>query len=266
MSTKTGRTPRSPRNQREPLVPYVMKGFGPYLIFGDVHGCLSELKTLFAEVRRKYPKFTAISVGDLVDRGPDVAGTVRFCMENDVVLVLGNHEEKLLRAKKGNPVKMQEYHQTSYDALEGDPELWEYIKKSSPFVRILDHNTIVVHGGLYSGMKPEYHNLKHIIRLRSYDPMNKRLMKPNETGGTHWIDQWFGPEFVIYGHIWRPEVEARPFSLGIDTGVVYGNKLTGVVLDRLEDGTQDVKFFQVRSEETYWTKHYEDEIRANDKK
>lgn len=243
----------SRKKKRQPLRPLHLKGHGPYLIFGDVHGCLTELKELYEEVGKDFPNVTKISCGDLVDRGPHVGKTVDFCRETETILVLGNHEEKLLRAKKGNPVQLRAHHKVSFDELEQDEKRWQYLRSAPPFVRILDFNTIVVHGGFFPRKKPEAQNLKHIIRLRSYDPETGRLYAPEDVGGVNWIDEWRGPEYVFYGHIHREEVVTTPYTCGLDTGVVYGNKLTGVVLSHDEEGNQRAKFYQIPAKQTYWT-------------
>lgn len=61
------------------------------LVFGDVHGCLATLKNLVRAFDPQ-PGDRMVSVGDLVHKGPDSPGVVRFCRKNGVVLVKGNHE------------------------------------------------------------------------------------------------------------------------------------------------------------------------------
>lgn len=56
------------------------------LIIGDIHGCLSTLKELIAKAG---PVDQIISVGDLIDRGPDSLGVVKYCIDNNIQVCLG---------------------------------------------------------------------------------------------------------------------------------------------------------------------------------
>jgi serine/threonine protein phosphatase 1 len=98
-----------PRSRRPATAP----GERIYAI-GDVHGCLhllSELLDRIAEHDAKLRPAESTSVlllGDVVDRGPDSAGVLGFVRErqlagDDLVMLLGNHEELLLRSAEGDP-------------------------------------------------------------------------------------------------------------------------------------------------------------------
>ena len=65
------------------------------LVIGDIHGCLSTLKALIAKAG---PVSQIISVGDLIDRGPDSLGVIKYCIENNIQVCLGNHELLALEA------------------------------------------------------------------------------------------------------------------------------------------------------------------------
>lgn len=65
------------------------------LCVGDIHGCLSTLKALIAKAG---PVDQIISVGDLIDRGPDSFGVIKYCIENNIKVCLGNHEYSAIEA------------------------------------------------------------------------------------------------------------------------------------------------------------------------
>lgn len=65
------------------------------LVIGDIHGCLSTLQALIAKAG---PVDQIISVGDLIDRGPDSLGVVKYCIDNNIQVCLGNHEFMALEA------------------------------------------------------------------------------------------------------------------------------------------------------------------------
>lgn len=65
------------------------------LVIGDIHGCLSTLQALIAKAG---PVDQIISVGDLIDRGPDSFGVIKYCIDNNIQVCLGNHEFMALEA------------------------------------------------------------------------------------------------------------------------------------------------------------------------
>lgn len=71
---------------------------GRDFVVGDIHGCLSLLQVALREVGFDPAKDRLFSVGDLVDRGPDNVGTLRFFLENPwAMAVRGNHEDNMIR-------------------------------------------------------------------------------------------------------------------------------------------------------------------------
>lgn len=65
------------------------------LIIGDIHGCLSTLQALIAKAG---PVDEIVSVGDLIDRGPDSLGVIQYCIDNNIRVCLGNHEKMAIDA------------------------------------------------------------------------------------------------------------------------------------------------------------------------
>ncbi|MFT4625939.1 MAG: hypothetical protein ACI8PZ_004610 [Myxococcota bacterium] len=67
-------------------------------VIGDIHGCFESLMALEAEILAADPYAKLVSVGDMIDRGPNSNAVVeRFCSGPSHVAVMGNHEEFLLR-------------------------------------------------------------------------------------------------------------------------------------------------------------------------
>lgn len=69
------------------------------LIFGDVHGCIHELRALIDQFDPQ-PGDRMVSAGDLVHKGPDDSAVVRLCRELGVELTLGNHEQQQANFRK----------------------------------------------------------------------------------------------------------------------------------------------------------------------
>ena len=68
------------------------------VFFGDVHGESRQLDRLIKDVRKTYEGYSLrlVTVGDLIDRGPDVRGVLDLCVEHGVTGVFGNHETWLM--------------------------------------------------------------------------------------------------------------------------------------------------------------------------
>ncbi len=65
----------------------------PIAVITDIHGCY---KTLMALVAKIPDTHQVVLGGDLIDRGPDSAGVVKWAMDNNVPTVIGNHEDMML--------------------------------------------------------------------------------------------------------------------------------------------------------------------------
>jgi len=131
-------------------------------IIGDVHGCLDELATLVSML--EHSSIDSIwHLGDLVDRGPDSGGVVRFCMEKKIEGVLGNHESTILSlysgvkagTKNAAPDKLRTISQL------GEAEI-SYLEKL-PLLHVFDDlEAVIVHAGLEPILPPWTSNMhKH---------------------------------------------------------------------------------------------------------
>jgi hypothetical protein len=129
------------------------------IIVGDVHGMLPELQSLVSKAGLSRND-QLVFVGDLVDKGPESAGVVRFARELrddgfDVVLVQGNHEEKHSRfrtaLRKGGDKAVRKFKGREEigsitDAL--SPEDVAFLDSAVPLHRLPDHDAVVLHGGV----------------------------------------------------------------------------------------------------------------------
>ncbi len=238
--------------------PEVLEGSGPFAFVGDIHGCFDEMIELEDEIKAKYSEVKFISLGDLVDRGPLIHEVVKHCRDNDWKFVIGNHDEKMVRWANGNKVRLAAHHIETTKVL--TTEDIEYFKNGAYFIRIPHYNLIAVHGGLWPGKPPEVQNPKHMIRLGKVNPESKQLIRVEEqtSEDKHWSDYWKGPEQVVYGHSAYKEVhlDDEGWTIGIDTGCVYGNKLTALVVFTNNEGERDLKFHQVNAKKAYFTKKH----------
>ena len=213
---------------------------GPtYDLVGDVHGCRSELETLLARLGwadGRHPEGrTAVFVGDLVDRGPDTPGVLRLVMgmvaAGTALCVQGNHEAKLVRALGGSHVRRSHGLQESLDQLDAQPG--RFREQALAFMAGLPHQLALDDGRLvvaHAGLREDLHG-SDSPRARSFALYGDTTGRTDEYGLPErlpWQDDYHGDAVVVYGH--TPVREARWVhnTICLDTGVVFGGRLTAL--------------------------------------
>jgi protein phosphatase len=232
---------------REPLWNNKKKETGPFDIIGDIHGCLSEALELLAvlgytvETRDGHYSIShpqgrkVVFVGDLVDRGPDSPGVVRLV--SDAVragagfCVAGNHDVKLSRALRGRDVKVSHGLAESLEQLKREPE--EFSRFTAEFLDKLVSHYVFDGGKLvvaHAGLREEMHG-------RGSGAVRQFAMYGETTGETddyglpvryNWAADYRGKAMVVYGHTPVPECEWLNNTICVDTGCVFGGKLTAL--------------------------------------
>ncbi len=89
-----------------------------------------------------------------------------------------------------------------------------------------------------------------ILRMRYLDENYNYLTYGKEDEKSiFWADVYNGNEgFIIYGHQWFKEIKKSKFAIGIDTGCVYGNKLTAIVFKNFKNEKEYEVYFFKQSE------------------
>jgi len=196
------------------------------LVVGDVHGCLDELLALLAAAGRT-PDDRVVLVGDLVCKGPNSAGVVRWARESNADAVLGNHDAHVLRAARGDP-RIGPAHRAVAETLSVADVAW--LESRPLWLRldaVADRPYLVVHGGLVPGIPVEQQTRVHLLNLRSISDDGEPSKRIE---GAPWASLWRGPEHVVFGHDAVRGLQRHPFATGLDTGCVYGRELTALVL------------------------------------
>ncbi|QFZ73763.1 polynucleotide kinase-phosphatase [Streptomyces fagopyri] len=212
---------------------------GPFDIVGDIHGCASELEILLGKLGYNdgvHPQGrTAVFVGDLVDRGPDTPGVLRRVMSmvgsGNALCVPGNHENKLGRHLKGRKVQHTHGLAETVAQLAGESE--EFRAQVREFVDglvshyVLDGGRLVVcHAGL-----PERYHGRTSGRVRSHALYGDTTGETDEFGlpvRYPWAEDYRGRAVVVYGHTPVPQATWLNNTLCVDTGAVFGGKLTAL--------------------------------------
>ncbi|MEU0433565.1 polynucleotide kinase-phosphatase [Streptomyces sp. NPDC006290] len=212
---------------------------GPFDIVGDIHGCASELETLLGKlgyVDGAHPEGrTAVFVGDLVDRGPDSPGVLRRVMSmvgsGNALCVPGNHENKLGRWLKGRNV--QHSHGLAETIEQLDQESDEFRSTVREFVDglvshyVLDGGRLVV---CHAGLPEKYHG-RTSGRVRSHALYGDTTGETDEFGlpvRYPWAEDYRGRAAVVYGHTPVPTATWLNNTICLDTGAVFGGKLSAL--------------------------------------
>jgi diadenosine tetraphosphatase ApaH/serine/threonine PP2A family protein phosphatase len=196
------------------------------LIVGDVHGCFDELLALLARAHRT-PADRVVLVGDLVAKGPDSLGVIRWARASGAEAVLGNHDAHVLRAVHGE-AKVGPLHRAVAEKLNAEDIAW--LEARPLWLRLdaaADRPYLVVHGGLVPGIPLEQQRRDHLLNLRSITAEGEPSKRIE---GAPWASLWRGPEHVVFGHDAVRGLQLHPFATGLDTGCVYGRELTALVL------------------------------------
>jgi protein phosphatase len=238
--------------ERRPLWTDRRGEHGPFDIIGDVHGCLDELIALLQQLGYQVapqtdadgrPDFAVrppegrktVFVGDLVDRGPNVPGVLRLVMGmvavGDALCVIGNHDDKLLRKLKGSAVKINHGLAESLAQLEPEPETFK--ERVRQFLDGLlshyvfdDGKLVVAHGGLKEELQGRASG-----RVRSFALYGDTTGEKDELGlpvRLNWAADYRGKAMVVYGHTPVAQPEWLNHTINIDTGCVFGGRLTAL--------------------------------------
>lgn len=232
------------------------------IFIGDIHGCLEEFQELLKEMDYDSAFDRVILLGDLVDRGPDSIGVLRYAKKMRFECVRGNHDHKILKWYNNNKKIYQSPGAKYYDNLTDDDI--GFIFSMPTYIKV-NQNVIAVHAGLKPYVPVEKQKPDDLMHLRYRDNEGKfvslrTIWKLGKEGANahFWTEKWSGPESVFYGHnvvedletplIEEPQPGVKCY--GLDTGCCFGGKLTAYVLE-----TNEV--FQVKAKDVYFKSGFE---------
>ena len=232
--------------ERQPMWTDRKEETGPFDIIGDVHGCYDELLELLDQLGYEVKSNDdgvpvvvspqdrkVLFVGDYVDRGPKVVNVLRLVMKmhkNGIALcVPGNHDVKLVRALRGKNVAQTHGLAESMSQLEMESP--EFSEQTAEFIEglvshyVLDTGKLVV---AHAGMKQEYQG-RASGRVRQFALYGETTGETDEFGlpiRLNWAEEYRGQATVVYGHTAVAEPQWINRTINIDTGCVYGGKLS----------------------------------------
>jgi serine/threonine protein phosphatase 1 len=199
---------------------------------GDIHGCFQKLKLLLDQVPLQPDRDTIVFLGDYIDRGPDSFSVVSYLIElkkksNNAVFLKGNHEymldcfisgtDRQLFLANGGEQTLRSYLKRQYHPSSAPipAEHLEFFQSLLPYYET--DCFIFVHAGLKEGVDLQHQDPRDLFWIR------KEFIES---------DYDFGKR-VVFGHTPFQEPLISHNKIGIDTGAVYGNKLTCVELTQM---------------------------------
>ncbi len=249
--------------ERQPLYCNLKHEYGPFDIIGDVHGCCGELEELLgklgyeiAEKREgqlldggpvfRHPQGRKpVFLGDLVDRGPRALDTIRLASNmvrvGAAICLPGNHDMRLVRLLRGTEMELTFGLDKTVDELQRLPDnvREEFSRQAADFL-----GSLVSHAVLYDGKLVVAHaGMKEQMQGRDSTSVREFALAGETTGETDefglpirydWAARYGGRATVVYGHTSVFVAEWVNNTLNIDTGCVFGRKLTALRYPEME--------------------------------
>jgi serine/threonine protein phosphatase 1 len=191
-------------------------------VLGDIHGCLEMLSRLLDRICWNPGRDRLIFLGDYIDRGEDSKGVIEFLVNlsaesGRVDCILGNHEAMFLDYLSGEDVLtfLDNGGKTtlvSYGINDGRKEIprphMEFLSGLKPFLELEEY--YVVHAGMRPGVSIERQTRDDLVWIRD----------------TFIFSEYDFGKRVLFGHTPFSEPLIMGNKIGLDTGAVYGNRLT----------------------------------------
>jgi len=242
-------------------------------IIGDIHGCYDELAELISKIPN--PKNTTIiSVGDIIEKGPDSEKCLTLLRDHNALFVYGNHEISWLCGTYGESIfKKIKFDDSIKDQFKRKKEAWlnnsksteitnpknlKYLESGFMSISIPELNLGIVHAGvdLRSTTDETDHELLTRIRYvnRETNQISDFKSRPKFQNEIHWSEAPNTPEmhWIIGHHHSKEQIIHTSHATRLDTGCVYGGRLTGLLIDCSNRYERCIfKLFQVTAKRKY---------------
>lgn len=217
---------------------------GPFDIIGDVHGCYDALKKLIRKLGYQqdedghyfHPeKRTVIFTGDVVDRGEQSLEVLQLIMQmerdNAALMVMGNHDERLLRYLEGSNVEVAHGLEATAREMEavGDKtreEIAAFLRKQPAYLWLDKGSLVVVHAGIKRAFLGK--NTREIREYCLYGPERREYDRLGFPSTEDWSADYNDDLKAVFGHIPAERVYKIHNTYGVDTACAFGYYLSAL--------------------------------------
>jgi len=245
---------------------------GPFDVVGDVHGCADELEALLdalgyardAAGVYRHPTRRLAFVGDLVDRGPRVPDVLRVAMDaadaGAAFCVPGNHDAKLVKKLHGRPVQVTHGLAESLEQLAHEPAA--FAARVAAFLDGLPSHLVLDGGRLviaHAGMKASLVG-RDSPRVRDFALYGETTGETDQYGlpvRLDWAASYHGSALVVYGHTPVAEPRWMHETVNVDTGCVFGGRLSALRWPEREVVSVPARREYARSKRPFLPFHFE---------
>ncbi|WDE98234.1 metallophosphoesterase [Lentisphaera profundi] len=197
---------------------------------GDIHGCYTEFLDLLKKVNYDPVSDRLISVGDIINKGPQSAAVLDYFIANTLEVVKGNHEDWLQRAIVGECKMYAEGEKIIADSVYSKKEILSWLESLPLYIKEKDF--IAVHAGLSPYAKIKDTVARDLFTVRYVNKKTKELFAKDKHANdlTPWYEEYAylkpGKREIIHGHWAKKSVCEYGRIMGLDTGCVYGGHLS----------------------------------------
>jgi len=196
---------------------------GRTIVVGDIHGCFDELTDLLDAVKLGRND-RVVAVGDLIVKGEKNREVLDlFINDERFSSVVGNHDRALRQFWRGEPIRLNQAQQRAASELESHRPRYEKYLRSLPYMIDLGSH-LVVHAGIRPGVRLEHQMAADLTELRTMGA------NPARRKGIPWFAIYRGAKIVLFGHWPGANPRRAQRAIGLDTGCVYGHRLTGYII------------------------------------
>jgi serine/threonine protein phosphatase 1 len=193
-------------------------------VIGDIHGCYRTLQSVYKKLENEVEE--VYTVGDLIDRGPASKSVVQYCIDKGIKFTKGNHEDMLINAI-GHPTENNIF---LHFRNGGNKTALSYVNKSEmdDYIVYFDEVKTLGHYDFLKHLPLTYEFPKVVISHAGIiEGGDRETILWNKSILPQKLDK-----LQVIGHTpFRSYLYYEDYYINIDTGCVYENKLTGIVVD-----------------------------------
>jgi diadenosine tetraphosphatase ApaH/serine/threonine PP2A family protein phosphatase len=194
------------------------------IVVGDIHGCFDELKDLL-DLLQLARRDRVIAVGDLIVKGEKNREVLDlFIDDKRFFSVIGNHDRAIRQFWRGEPIRLTKQQKKACEELEFGRGRYSAYLRSLPYMIDLSSH-LVVHAGVRPGVPLDRQMAADLTELRTMGA------NPAKRKGVPWYEVYRGAKIVLFGHWPGSEPRRAERAIGLDTGCVYGHRLTAYVIE-----------------------------------